>query len=207
MKGMYRMKFEISSPISDEQLSQLQESLKFLHISELKDICKLLNITCKGKKPFMVSCILTFLKTGEVLSEPNIPSISRVPKGKKVPLSLDSLILKGDYKNDLKTRYFFKSIIGEHFHFTAFAIDWINARWIEGNPPTYEEYAKIWVQEMARRKKYGSKPKEEWAYINFIQKLKNINPSISRDEIINEWNMTRRKNKRTVQDILGITDE
>lgn len=201
------MKFEISSPISDEQLSQLQESLKFLNISELKDICKILDISCKGKKLFMVTCILTFLKTGEVLSEPDIPFVSTVPKRQKIPLSLDSLILKGNYKNDLKTRHFFKSIIGEHFHFTAFAIDWINERWLEGNPPTYKEYAQMWVEETARRKKYGSKPKEEWAYINLVQKLKAVNPSISREEIINEWNIARRKNKRIVQDILSIADE
>ena len=48
----------------------------------------------------------------EVLSEPNIPLVSIAPKGQKISLSWDSLILKGDYKNDLKTRRFFKDIIG-----------------------------------------------------------------------------------------------
>ena len=201
------MNFEVKSQISFEHLSQLQESLNFLRVGELRDVCKILKIPSKGKKPFMISCILTFLETGEVLSEPNIPLVSIAPKGQKISLSIDSLILKGDYKNDLKTRRFFKSIIGEHFHFTAFAIDWINERWIEGKPPTYREYAQMWVEETARRKEYGSKPKEEWAYINHVQKLKIVNPSISRDEIIDEWNITRRKNKRIVQDILGIADE
>ena len=111
MKGMYKMKFETKSQISAEHLSQLQESLKFLHVSELKDICKILNIPCKGKKPFIISHILTFLETGEVLSEPNIPIVSIALKGQKIPLSLDSLILKGDYKNDLKTRRFLKVLL------------------------------------------------------------------------------------------------
>ena len=101
------MKFKISSPIREKYLSQLQGSLKLLHVSGLKDVCKILNISCKGKKPFMLSCILTFLKTGEILSGPKISLISVVLKRQKNSLSLDSLISKGNYKNDLKNRSFF----------------------------------------------------------------------------------------------------
>ncbi len=62
------------------------------------------------------------------------------------------MILKGSYKNDLKTRLFFKNIVGDHFHFTAFGIDWINEKWMEGNPPTYRDYATMWQSEVDRRK-------------------------------------------------------
>ena len=62
------MNFEVKSQISFEHLSQLQESLNFLRVGELRDVCKILKIPSKGKKPFMLSCILTFLETGEVLS-------------------------------------------------------------------------------------------------------------------------------------------
>ncbi|XVN42631.1 MAG: hypothetical protein RCG15_08655 [Candidatus Rickettsia vulgarisii] len=54
----------------------------------------------------------------------------------------NTLMLKGSYKNDLRNRQFFKQLIGEHFHFTAIAIDWLNDRWMQGlpPPPTYQEF-------------------------------------------------------------------
>lgn len=201
------MDFELNSQISVKQVVQLRQSLKFLHIGELRDICKKLRLNHKGKKSFITECILSLLETGKIVAEPVISKKSISPKGQNVSLAPDSLILKGSYKNDLKTRLFFKNIVGDHFHFTAFGIDWINEKWMEGNPPTYRDYATMWQSEIDRRKKHGSTPKEEWAYINYVQKLIIENPHISKEDILNRWNIIRSKNKKIVYTILGFSNE
>ncbi len=49
---------------------------------------------------------------------------------------------------------------------SAFGIDWLNERWMDGNTPTYQEFADMWEAGYRRRKERGEKPKEEWAYIS-----------------------------------------
>jgi hypothetical protein len=107
-------------------------------------------------------------------------------------------MLKGGYKNDLKTRIFFREIIGQHFHFTAFGIDWLESRWMDGNPPTYQEFADMWSKEYEFRTAYGSAPKAEWAYINFVKMHSNENPNASRNEILSSWEIERTKHKELV---------
>lgn len=59
--------------------------------------------------------------------------------------------------------------MGDHFHFTAFGIDWIKKRCIEGNPPTYGEFTLFWQKEHTARKQRKSSSKQERAYITFLQ--------------------------------------
>lgn len=61
---------------------------------------------------------------------------------------------------------FLKKLIGDYFHFTAFGVDWVDERWMDGNPPTYQEFVDMWRAEYKRRQETPANPKEEWAYIN-----------------------------------------
>jgi hypothetical protein len=186
--------------LTDQQIATLKQSLNFLHVEELRDICTKFAINNAGKKGQIILRILHFLKTGEVLSEPKIPAIScgRSPS----IIDPDQHILKGSYKNDLRTRIFFKNLIGDYFHFTAFGIDWINERWFAGDPPTYKEFADMWVKEYARRKKFGTTPKDEWAYINFVQQFIAEQPNASSEAILEAWNMERKRNVEIVKSLL-----
>ncbi len=177
---------------------QLHASLHYLHVSELKTCCENLNLSAKGKKIYFINRIMHFLKTGEKINLSGYPAISVSKKRNNVVLSPDTLMLKGTYKNDLKTRLFFKELIGQHFHFTAFGIDWLESRWMEGNPPTYQDFADMWSKEYKFRKTYGSAPKAEWAYINFVKMYLNDNPNASRNEILSSWEFERTKNKELV---------
>lgn len=151
--------------MNTQQLNLLKKALLFLKMAELRDVCARLYLPTQGTKNVLIAWILHFIKTGEIIKEPKIPDASKAKRGNNYSLSPETLILKGAYKNDLKTRLFFKTLIGEYFHFTAFGIDWLNARWLEGKPPTYQEFAQMWKSEYARREKEGTTPKEEWAYI------------------------------------------
>jgi len=56
----------------------------------------------------------------------------------------------------------------------------------------------MWKVEYARRKANPAAPKEEWAYINFVQKYGDA----SHDEIVCAWNLERAKHVENVKNIL-----
>ena len=180
----------------------LKEALLFLHVAELRQLCMTQGVPSHGNKVTLIARIVHFISTGEIIKEPKIPTISKAKRGCDYPLEPSVLMLKGAYKNDLKTRLFFKQLIGEYFHFTAFGIDWLNERWLEGNPPTYQEFAIMWKAEYARRQKMGSTPKEEWAYINFTQNFIKVNPKASRVAIVESWEAERKRQIKIVNELI-----
>ncbi len=164
-------------------------------MSELKDLSRLLALVDKGAKMAMIMRIIHFLHTGQKLITPKIPDASLAKRGEIYSLSPTTLMLKGSYKNDLKTRLFFKRLVGDHFHFTAFGIDWLNDRWMEGKPPTYHEFAKMWQEEYKKRQSMPVAPKEEWAYINFVQTFIKSSPQASRESVNIAWECERQTHK------------
>jgi hypothetical protein len=185
------------------ELSNLQNSMNYLHVRELKAYCEKFGLSLKGKKSTLIYRVIHFLKTGEKLEIAKYP-INSISKSNKdyTPKPRD-LILKGLYKNDLKTRLFFKSIIGQHFHFTAFGVDWLEQRWIDGNPPTYQEFANMWSKEYVLRKTNGSNPKAEWAYITFVKNYLAKHAQVSRTELLKQWELERLRHKSLVDIIIN----
>ena len=176
------------------------EALCFLTVAELKFLCQKVGVSAVGKKGDIIARLRTYFKTGETVSLPAIPSASKAQKGKESLLSPETLILKGVYKNDLKTRAFMKTLVGDDFHFTAFGQDWIKERWIVGNPPTYGEFARFWRGEKTRRQRQKAQPKEEWAYLNFTQQYLEMNPQATRQEITQAWEQERQRKVQLVKD-------
>lgn len=138
--------------LDEAKLSSLRTSLNFLHVEELANICLQLSLPNKGKKISLIARILHFIRSGQIIIESKVPAISKARRGVIYVKSSTALMLKGNYKNDLQSRIFFKNLIGEHFHFTAFGIDWLNERWLSGNPPTYQEFANMWQEEYQKTK-------------------------------------------------------
>ena len=186
----------------EDQLLQISESLLFFHVGELKELAQRLGLSDQGTKLILVNRVIHFLKTGEKLRAIPFPQKSCAPRGQKTLLDPKAYMLYGSYKNDLDSRLFFKKLIGEFFHFTAFGIDWLNERWIQADPPTYQEFADMWVNEYARRKLEPQAPKQEWAYIRFVQNYLKSNPNASRDVLMNAWYLEREKHKKVVLKLL-----
>ena len=189
----------------DQELAALRESLTFFHVDELKEVAVKMNLESKGSKMSIIMRILFFLKTGQKLISPKFPDCSCAKRGQSCSLEATALMLKGNYKNDLKTRLFFKKIIGEHFHFTAFGIDWLNERWMLGNPPTYQEFADMWEDEYRKRQKTPASAKEEWAYIRFVQGYLIHSPESSRDALNTAWENERQRHKSIAKSMLGMS--
>lgn len=188
--------------LSIDQQTQFYEALHFLHVDELKALCEQLQLPITGKKGDLIQRVFHFLQNDEIILIPVIPKSSCAQRGVTYPLHPTTLILKGSYKNDLKTRLFFKQLVGPHFHFTAFGIDWINQRWLQGTPPTYQEFTTMWHDQYEKRKQSGSTPKGEWRYIRFTQWYLSEFPNASRMMLINAWNQERAKQKEFVNEVI-----
>jgi hypothetical protein len=176
---------------------QLNKSIYFLNIKELKDICTQLLIPINGDKQEIINDIITRITTGKIPSKKNIPDCSK-GKRKNIILTEQTVILKGEYKNDLKTRSFFKQLIGDHFHFTADGIDWLNKQWLNSNSPTYKKFAEFWIQN--HNNPLRKKPKETWAYICFMQKSRD--KGYSKKKSLSQWHTEREKHVKIIKNII-----
>ena len=171
-------------------------------MGELRRTCLRLGLSENGKKLVLIDRILTFLQTGEKRTLAPLPEISKAKRGMKYPLSPSTLILKNSYKNDLVTRNFLKALVGNHFHFTAYGIDWIEERWYAGSPPSYQEFADFWQSEHLKRQKLKVPPKKEWAYINFVQAYLVTKPNAAKDELLSMWVEEQKRQAALVDEIL-----
>lgn len=180
---------------------KLKESFNYLKMQELKSLINRFSLENKGKKGELIDRLLHYLYTGKKLTSKKFPEASLAKPGKIYPLAPKTLMLKDAYKNDLETRLFFKKLIGDHFHFTAYGIDWLNERWQKGKPPTYREFADMWQKEYIERKSKRAAPKEEWAYISFVQDFLDHCPNSSRTKIMTAWKNERIKHRDFVYKI------
>jgi hypothetical protein len=185
-------------------LDKLHNALLYLKMGELKRVCERLGVDFTSKKGMLIERITTFVQTGKKVTAPIMPEKSKAKRGISYPLAPSTLILSGAYVNDLETRNFFKKLIGDHFHFTAYGIDWLNERWMGGNPPTYAEFAEFWQAERLQRKKKKPEPKEEWAYINFLQDYFAVYPHAPQREAMQAWKQKQKENVQLVWQILGF---
>lgn len=184
-------------------LDELKVYLQYFHVSELKDLCNQLKIPENEKKPGLINQILFFIRTGETVPLRHYPSVSKAQKGVDYPLLPSTFMLYGDFKNDARTRSFFKSLIGLHFHYTVFGLDWLKERWQQGNPPTYQEFAHFWQSEYLLRKDQRNTLKDEWAYLNFARQFADENPHASKKELLNEWKKMRDRQVQNAKEVLG----
>ena len=192
----------MSKRLTTSELEQLKEGLLYLKMGELRNVCERLGIFSKGVKTQLIESICFFARKGKHLPYPKMPAVSKAKKGETYPLAQETKMLKGSYKNDLATRQFFKHLVGSHFHFTAFGIDWLNQCWMEGNPPTYQEFAMFWQEEYQKRKNQRAPAKKEWAYINFVQEYNKQYPNACRTKIINAWKETQKHHFEKVLKLL-----
>ena len=183
-------------------LKNLEDKLHYLYVIELKKIAEELVLSQEGKKAQLIRRIMTYISTGEKLLLDKYPKQSLGKKSELGAISADSLMLKGAYKNDRKTREFFKKMIGQHFHFTVFGLDWLEERWRNGNPPTYNQFIEMWREKYELHQKFPIPPKAEWKYIIFVQNYISMNKNFTKMEINDAWNSERNKALQETKEFL-----
>ncbi len=188
--------------LSSLELENLSNLLLYLKVNELRELCELVGVPSQAKKIVLVENILLYMQTGKVPEIKKIPLISKAQPRASYPLARQTLMMYGSFKNDLKTRLFLKSLIGNHFHYTAFGLDWIEKRWLQGKPPTYAEFAHYWQSEYEARQLNKGALKPEWAYLNFLDNYKKVHPAATKNEAIAAWGRLRSQNVAKVKEIL-----
>jgi len=191
--------------LNESEQENLYKAIFYCNISELKSLCKNLNIQPYGEKLDFIKNIFQFVTTGASNPVPVMPTASKAKKYCHYPLAPDILIVHGAFKNDLQTRIFLKSLIGKHFHYTAFGIDWIKAHWLAGTPPTYQEFATYWQKEFSNRQITKAPMKDEWAYLKFVDRYKKSCPQASQSDAIKAWKKHREEQVAIVRKILYKT--
>jgi len=179
----------------------LRDAIYYMNMSELKRCCQVLAIPESGKKAELIDNIISFIKTGKVVKRDTMPPESLAKNHPPQGLTKNGLMLYGSYKNDDKTRALFKSLVGPHFHFTAFGIDWLNEQWLKGMPPTYQQFSDYWTKEMERRKQKKAKPKQEWTYLNFLQY--HSSGYTSKIDLLKAWKKVRAEKAVLAQKIIA----
>jgi hypothetical protein len=198
------MPSKLLKTLSKKQQTELLEALHYLKMGELKKLCDRYQLPTTGKKAAIIQRLMHYWLTGKVLQSIPLPSVAKAKPYTIYPLHPDTLILHGNYKNDLKTRQFFQQLIGKHFHFTAFGLDWIQNRWLQGKPPTYAEFARMWQREYKHRQNNAAQPKQEWAYLSFLQRYQKQHPTATRREMSAAWEKTREMYVAKVQKVLEM---
>jgi hypothetical protein len=182
----------------------------YWYLTELVSFCRDHDLDPSGQKLELVDRIEGFLKTGRVKSKPaKAASSSKPAKTRRGPIRLDTPVTK-QFKCDAETRAFFKSAIGEHFHFTAHVQQFRRERQRKGLPLTYGDLVREWQAEYERRKdpNYKSKVLSSWEYNRFVRdfmtdKKRNAGKGIS--EAAKAWNTIRvRRGKRTYHEYLRL---
>lgn len=187
-----------------DQQKELFSALLYLSMRELKNICLHFNLPTQGEKIKLIEIIELYVTTGKIIAPKQMPAISKSQSKTIYPLAPQTLILKGSFKNDLKTRIFLKTLIGNHFHYTAYGIDWIKNLWMQGAPPTYAQFATYWQTEYQARQIAKAPMKVEWAYLNFLDRYKKNHPDTSKAQAIAAWKIEQQQQVEKVKKILKI---
>jgi hypothetical protein len=187
------------------ELKELFAALLYLNMHELKTICIHFGLPTQHEKIKLIENIKVYLTTGKIAAQNEIPAISKAKSKTIYPLARQTLMLKGSFKNDLKTRMFLKSLIGNHFYYTAYGIDWIKNHWMQGTPATYAEFAIYWQAEYQARQITKAPMKAEWAYLNFLNRYQIAYPTASKSQAIGAWKIEREGHVEKVKNLLKLS--
>jgi hypothetical protein len=168
----------------------------YWYLHELAAFCRQHGLAASGQKHELVARIEAFLKTGrrDAAARPR-PRTKSAAAIRTDPLTLDTVVTD-NFKCDAETRAFFKSAIGDHFHFTAHLQQFRREQQRNGVRLTYGDLVREWLAEHERRKdpKYKSTIARYWQYNQFVRdfmadKPRNAGKGIS--EAARAWNITR----------------
>jgi hypothetical protein len=169
--------------------------------AELAQFCQQLGIPGSGRKLDILNRIEVLLRTGKTIKPERIVlganSADGLPRGFGRRLSnAGVLTLKTsvvNFKSDQRTREFFESVIGQHFHFTAHLNQFMRGR----SDLTYGDLVKEWLAERELRKDKSYKPPimKSCEYNQYIRDYfaDPMNRGKSLKDAIGSWNRAKRQ--------------
>ena len=192
-----------NSHLKTDAVQSLSGSLWYLHLDEIKDICRnRFKIPENGTKAWVVHRILHFIHSDgkEILVYPDIPDHCYARFHKPQVYSLDAdgnnLMLKGSFNRGKKLKdYFIKLTENKNFYFSYRSTTWLQYRWVQGQPPTYKEFAEFFLKECL---KAINMDLPECCYLRFISAQNQASAFSSRKELMALWHSERSRHKEKV---------
>ncbi|MDX5422186.1 MAG: SAP domain-containing protein [Hymenobacteraceae bacterium] len=148
---------------------------------ELQQFCREQGLPATGAKAELAERIVYFLKTGK--ARPVEASKRAAPKQRLSP-TLDTLITE-NYRNTEVNRRFFKSVIGEHFHFTTNFMRFCR----ENVGKTFSDAVQEWHREhtLKKDKGYQAEIGPQFEYNRYIRDFMADNPGSPLTTAIRCW--------------------
>ena len=178
-------------------------ALNYFLAEELLTLSTQLGLPATGQRHEIIERIYRLVTTPTKAARHSLPKASLAQEGATYPLNKKTLIVKGAYNTNAATKNFLKRLAGADFYFSASSQDWIAARWQQGKPPTYDEFARYWKGEQAQKAQAKVAPPEDWAYHTFEQTFMIKNPGATKKELADAWAVLRAKQIAVVKDFLA----
>ena len=182
--------------LSDNQKTLLTEAIYFLKIDELKEIAGMLDVPPKGKKGDILNQI--FAVFGIASDDFSVIDVFTLPAQHPSDASPATHIMPQHYTNGKAARALFKDLIGPHFTFTGYGMEWIKACWAADIYPSYEAFAEFWRNETERRKTGAFKSLSTNRRVRFFRQHKGM----ERPALEQAWSDERAKQVGIVKAII-----
>lgn len=180
----------------------LETAIYFLKVPELKALIAEANLTGGSSKQAMINELLAFAR-GESYDHAQDKPQHTMRELKEMGKQYDpeQYIVPGVYTNSSHYRARFQEMIGSHFSYTVYGMDWIKAQWQSGSCPTFESFAVYWQQEYERRQQTDDfKSPRTLQRVNFFRKMKGQN--LSKTALEKAWYDERQRQAELAQRIL-----
>ena len=184
----------------------------YWYLDELVEFCRSHGLSTRGPKLDLVGRIESFLDTGTVEAAPPRRRTGRTPPPREGPLTLSTPVTER-FQCDAETRAFFKSVIGDHFHFTAHLPRFRREALKDGRSLTYGDLVQEWLDDRERRKDPDYEPyiAPTWEYNRFVRdymKDKTRNADKGIPDAAKAWNAIRtHKGPRTYAEYVRLSED
>ena len=181
----------------------IAESIYYLKLDELRTLSRDLGLSDAGAKGILIQGILNQIgvhtEDGRAISKGRQTKFARYTGD----LSPETHILPGFYTNGQAMRSRFTALVGPHFSFTNYGMEWIREQWISDRYPTYEEFASYWQGEHDRRKEGGEFASLQTnARVRFFRAHRG--DGLSREALDAAWQEERQRRVAEVRRLLGM---
>ena len=174
---------------------------------ELVAFCRAFGLPSTGSKEQISANIELFLATGTIKQEKtraaSQEAVRKPEQGSppQEPLSVHTIITTA-YRSDQAHRAFFRSLIGQEFHFTVHFMNFMK----ENIGKTYQDAIDEWYRERERKKDRTSRSPiaPQFEYNQYIRAYFEHNPGKTLQDAIASWN---RKKKRRGSTTYSPADE
>src|SRR3989339_78665 len=188
-------------PILNKNISFKDFNNWYFEKDELVSFCRDNGLKITGQKLDIKARVENFLKTGKSHQVP-IKNNKKTKEIKQTPPKSINEEIPDNYTSSELYRKYFKSVIGPHFHFTAYMMKYMK------EPPkmTFKDYINEWIAEYERRKDKSYKPQimKSCEYNQYIRDFFSDNPTRKLKEAIQCWKYKRNlpgNNKYTKDDL------